>query len=80
MNKRKKLIEWRKEKKMTLQQVANLIGVSKPYYWQIENGERGLSYDMAIKISSVFSSKPDDIFLDDELTNCEQKEQYKEVT
>ena len=65
---------------MTLQQVANLIGVSKPYYWQIENGERGLSYDMAIKISSVFSSKPDDIFLDDELTNCEQKEQYKEVT
>jgi len=80
LNKRKKLIEWRKEKKMTLQQVANLIGVSKPYYWQIENGERGLSYDMAIKISSVFSSKPDDIFLDDELTNCEQKEQYKEVT
>lgn len=70
--KREKLFETRKQQKMTLQQVADQIGVSKPYYWQIENGERGLSYELAIKISSVFNSKPDDIFLTDELTKGEQ--------
>jgi putative transcriptional regulator len=70
--KREKLFETRKQQKMTLQQVADRIGVSKPYYWQIENGERGLSYGLAIKISSVFDSKPDDIFLTDELTKSEQ--------
>jgi len=70
--KRNKLIEIRKLHKMTLQQVADEINVSKPYYWQIENGERGLSYELATKIASVFNLKPDDIFLDDELTKSEQ--------
>jgi putative transcriptional regulator len=69
---RKKLLETRQENEMTLQQVADAIGVSKPYYHMIENGKRGLSYELALKISSVFNKNPDDIFLPDELTKEEQ--------
>jgi len=53
----------RLDSNLTYQEVADAIGVSKPYYWQIENGKRGLSYDLAVKIAGVFDKKPDDIFL-----------------
>lgn len=69
---RKKLREVRFANNKTLQQVADEIEVSKPYYWQIENGKRGLSYELAVKISSVFNMNPDDIFLPEELTKSEQ--------
>jgi putative transcriptional regulator len=69
---RDNLIKVRLKHNKTLQQVADKIGVSKPYYWQIENGKRGLSYDLAVKISAVFESNPDDIFLKEELTKSEQ--------
>jgi putative transcriptional regulator len=65
---RQKLIDTRQENDMTLQQVADAIGVSKPYYYMIESGKRGLSYELAVKISSVFNKNPDDIFLSLELT------------
>lgn len=70
--KRQQLINIRKRHAMTLQDVADRIGVSKPYYWQIENGARGLSYELAVKIASVFDKKPDDVFLIDELTRGEK--------
>ena len=57
---------------MTFQQVAEKVGITKEYYWQIENGKRKLSYELAVKISSVFNKKPDEIFLYDELTKKEQ--------
>lgn len=69
----KKLNELRLEKGMTYQQVADLVGISKEHYWFIENGKRGLSYEMAIKISEVFNKTPDDIFFDKKLTTEEQK-------
>ncbi|SDC41975.1 helix-turn-helix transcriptional regulator [Shouchella lonarensis] len=53
----------RLQHKMTLKDVAQAIGVSTPFYWQIENRKRGLSYEVAYKISTVFSLYPDDIFL-----------------
>jgi putative transcriptional regulator len=58
-----KLKKIREQHNMSLQKVADLIGVTKPYYWQIENGKRRLTYDLAVKISSVFNLTPDDIFL-----------------
>lgn len=67
-----KLIEIRKKNKKTLQQVADAIGVSKAYYWLIENGKRRLSYDLAVKIANYFGLNPDDIFLSSELTKTEQ--------
>lgn len=56
---------------MTFQQVAKQAGITKEYYWQIENGKRGLSYELAVKIASVFHKRPDEIFLQDELTKME---------
>ncbi|MED0662229.1 XRE family transcriptional regulator [Geobacillus thermodenitrificans] len=78
LNKRReKLINIRKREGMTLQDMADKVGISKPYYWQIEQGKRGLSYEMAVKIARVFNKKPDDIFLIGELTYEEQKEEVK---
>ena len=42
--------------------MANMIGVSTAYYWQLENKKRNLYYKTAIKIARVFNLKPDDIF------------------
>lgn len=62
--KRYKLKEIREKNNLTYQQVAELIGITKPYYWQIENGKRGLSYELAVKIAAVYKTTPDDIFLE----------------
>lgn len=59
-----KLKQIRSDSGMTYQKVADLVGVSKEYYWFIENGQRGLTYDMAVKIASVFNKKPDEIFFE----------------
>ncbi|MCJ7840539.1 helix-turn-helix domain-containing protein [Lederbergia sp. NSJ-179] len=48
---------------LTYQEVAEKVGITKEYYWMIENGKRRLSYEMSVKIASVFNSNPDDIFL-----------------
>jgi len=56
---------------MTYQQVADGVGITKEYYWQIENGKRNLSYELAVRIATVFGKTPDDIFLTDELTHEE---------
>lgn len=63
-----KLKKLRVNAKLTYQQVADLAGISKEYYWFIENGKRRLTYEMAIKIARVFNRKPDDIFFE-ELVN-----------
>jgi putative transcriptional regulator len=62
----------RNKKGLTCKQVADLVGISKEYYWMIENGKRRLTYDLAVKIAKVFDTSPDDIFLDSELTISEQ--------
>lgn len=68
-----KLRENRLQKKLTYQEVADELSISKEHYWFIENGKRGLSYEMAVKIAKVFEKNPDDIFLESELTNEELK-------
>ena len=52
----------REEKGLNYQEIANLLGISKAYYWQIEHKNRRLYYDMAKKIAEIFKLKPDDIF------------------
>ena len=63
MNKNLKKI--RKKHKYTIKQMSILLNISKPYYSQIENCKRGLSYDMALKISNIFNMKPDELFYED---------------
>lgn len=60
-----KLKEMRYKKKMTAKQMSEILGISKPFYCQLENNKRRLSYQMAIKISDIFDVKPDLIFYDD---------------
>ena len=55
----------RLDKKYTCKIMAEKLGVSKPFYWQIENNKRRLSYAMAIKIANIFKTKPDKIFYEE---------------
>ena len=61
----KKLREYRLKNKFTNQLMADILGISKPYYWQIEHDQKRLSYDMAIKIADIFHLKPDYLFYDE---------------
>lgn len=49
----------------TSRYIADLLGISKPFYSQIENGRRRLTYDMAVRIAKIFKMKPDEIFYED---------------
>lgn len=60
-----KLKELRKKERLTCQDMAKKLNISKPFYWQIENGKRRLTYVMAIRIANILRKKPDYIFYDD---------------
>lgn len=60
-----KLKKIRENYHYTSKYMSDLLGISKPFYSQIENGRRRLSYDMAVKISKIFNMKPDELFYDD---------------
>lgn len=57
-----KLKQIRLEQHITHQEMSNALGISKTFYWQIENEQRRLSYQMAFRIASIFHLKPDDLF------------------
>ena len=59
-----KLQNLRKSYNMSCESIAKEIGICKAYYWQIENGNRRVYYDLALKIAKVFNLKPDDLFYD----------------
>lgn len=67
----------RENSQLTIQEVAEKVGITKGYYSMIENGKRGLSYPLAVKIAEVFNMKPDDIFFNHEFTN---EKLIKEIT
>jgi len=74
-----KLKVMREDANLTYQEVADKVGISKEYYWMIENGKRKLSYPNAVKIANVFKRKPDDIFLNSKLTTGEHDNSNEEV-
>lgn len=57
-----KLKELRVKNNLSYQNMADSLGISKAYYWQLENGNRRLFYDLAKEIADKFNLKPDDIF------------------
>lgn len=59
------LKELREEKDLSYQDMAEILGISKAYYWQIEHKNRRLYYDMAKQIAAIFGLKPDDIFYEE---------------
>ena len=60
-----KLKKLRLKNNDTSKYIADLLGISKPFYSQIENGRRRLTYDMAVRIATIFKMKPDEIFYED---------------
>ena len=60
----KELEKLRLEHNYSYQQMADMLNISKAYYWQIEHNNRRLFYDLAIKIAKIFNKKPDEIFYD----------------
>lgn len=58
----------REHKNISCKSMAAKLDVSFQYYWMIENGKRGLSYEMAIRIAKILGTTPDKIFSSSNLT------------
>ncbi len=69
---RSKLKELRTKKKLTSKAMAEKLGISIPFYSQIENRQRRLTYDMAVRIATIFKQKPDRIFYEDYVSDIEK--------
>lgn len=55
----------RKKKNLTCKDMAEQLKISKPFYWQLENKKRRMSYEMAVKIADILGTKPDKLFYDE---------------
>ena len=60
-----KLRQARLKKGYTTKYMAEQLEISKPFYSQLENDRRTLSYKMAIRIADILKTKPDKLFYDD---------------
>jgi len=60
-----KLKELRTKENFSFKDMGSFLSISKPYYWQLENNQRRLSYKMAFEIAKIFRLKPDDIFYEE---------------
>jgi len=60
-----KLKKLREESGLSRRQMSELLGISRTFYWQLENKKRRISYRTAFEIAHIFGIKPDDIFYDD---------------
>lgn len=64
----------RKENKMSQEELASKLGISRSYFSKIENGQRGLSIEIMQKLCKVFN-----ISMDEFLKTIEEKDNYLEV-
>lgn len=64
-SKMKKLKNLREQRKLSYEDMAKILKISKSYYWQLEHKNRRLSYDMAKDIAHIFQLKPDDLFYEE---------------
>jgi len=62
---RLRLIRLRKERKMTQQQVAEILGITRSFYGMIETGDRNPTLDLAKKIAELFQVDIEEIFFDE---------------
>lgn len=59
---RQKLVALRKEKGLTQQQVADMLGVTRSFYGMIETGDRNPTLDLAKRISEIFGTNIEGLF------------------
>ncbi len=68
---RELLKQERVKKGLTQQEIANLVGISRVHYTQIENNanNKNPSFDVAVKIKKVLGYFNDDLFLVSDVPN-----------
>lgn len=59
-----RLQEYRRREKMTQEELANQLGISKDYLSMIERGVRNPGFKLAKKIADIFCTTVDNIFFD----------------
>lgn len=59
------LRRYRERNGYSFQKMADLVGISKAFYWQIEHNQRRMTYELSMRIAKVFDLKPDDLFYED---------------
>ncbi len=64
---RKVLKQFRKKKGLSVQEIADLIGVSASFYYKIEQGIRDPIMEKAQKIAQVLESTVDELFFNTKL-------------
>jgi len=57
-----KIEQIRRDKKLTHEQIARAVGISRSFYTQIENGNRNPSLEVAIKLAQELDCKVEEIF------------------
>ncbi|CAC9930224.1 DNA-binding helix-turn-helix protein [Aedoeadaptatus coxii] len=68
-----RLEEIRKERKITQEELANVLEVSRQTIGSLENGKYNPSILLAFKISKFFNTTIEDIFIYEEESDDEQK-------
>ena len=58
----------RQQKKLSQQELADLLGVDRQYIWKIENGKKNITLDYLDKIISKLKSHQNDFLKDDDET------------
>ena len=61
-----RITELRKEKKLTQQDLANLLGVTRQTIISLENGRYNPSITLAFKLARTFDMQIEDIFIYEE--------------
>lgn len=61
-----KIRKLRKQRKLSIYDMANYLDITAAYYSQLENKKRRLFYDTAIKLAAIFEMEPDELFYPDE--------------
>ncbi len=59
------LKQHRLDKGYSCEMMARKLCISKTYYWQIEQGKRRITYELAMKMAEVFNTTPDTLFYED---------------
>jgi len=55
------LREYRKKHRYSAQQIADALNVSLSFYYNLENGQRGLTNEMAVKVANFYGVSVDSI-------------------
>lgn len=58
-----KLKELREKSNLTQNEIANIVGIARSTYTNIELGDKNPSFNVALKIKDALNTNEDDIFL-----------------